>query len=220
MPQRTVPRNLILSLLIMALAACGGAPTEEAATPAEPETLSNEALDLVLTDPATAGFELEANGGSDLRLRWPGDGSLPPATYTFAVGPDVYSVNLVEEIKSQKEEMNSRPDGEFKGQVELGSHLGPAYLTRGRFSDDGVTMEEHRLFAKHPRADRLLTLTAVYPPTEGDTQARREQIMTAYGLITFDGTGSNFGEGGGDATEDEGTVDGGELEDDSGASNG
>jgi hypothetical protein len=97
-----------------------------------------------------------------------------------------YGVNLVEAVNAREEEVEAMPDGEFLGQVELGSeHLGALYSTRGRYAgEDRQTVEEIRIFAVHPTANRLLHMTYRYPPAPGQTQARLlDQAAVAMGYI-------------------------------------
>ncbi|MEM7052160.1 MAG: hypothetical protein AAF604_21010 [Acidobacteriota bacterium] len=181
-----MPRLVLIAALLTLLAACGGPAALQ--PPAEP--IANTALDLVLDAPSSAGFEVETNAAEDLRLRWPGDDESPAASLAFAVGEDEISLNLVEYVKGQEADLDSRPGGDFLGQLELGSHIGPAFITRGRFTgDDGNELEETKIFASHPdpETDRVLTITYVYPPSPGSTQARREQALSALGLVQIPG---------------------------------
>ena len=107
------------------------------------------------------------------------------ATLAFEAGPEqLAGINLVEAVNRQKAEIEARPGGQFFGQVQLGSPIGPAYSTRGRYTgDDGRELEELRLFAVHPAGDRLLTLTYRYHPEASDTKERTAEAMGALGLV-------------------------------------
>lgn len=181
-------RPAVLCLLL--LAACGGgepAVDPAAGDAAEPNRIENEALGIAVVDPADAMFELESNEGDEIRLRFAGDEEFAPGTVVYRAEPEQdYGVNLVEAVNAREEEMEAMPGGEFLGQVELGSeHLGSLYSTRGRYTgEDGQTVEEIRIFAVHPTANRLLHMTYSYPPAPGQTEARLlDQAAVAFGYV-------------------------------------
>lgn len=191
-PRSTTPRStsvlplvgaLLLALGALSLAACGGG--EEAPRGnAEPVRIEDEELGIAVVVPPGSPFEPLESGPGEIRLRFPGDDEFTPGTVTFAAEPEQYfGVNLVEAVNAREEEIESRPGGDFLGQVELGSHLGTAFSTRARFDDEaGEQVEEVRIFAVHPGGNRLLHMTYRYTPSPGQTQARMmDQAFQAFG---------------------------------------
>lgn len=208
LPLRALAACAALTFLL-ATVAC--APDEEAATDAEtaePNRLVNEELGIVVVDPAGGMFEPESNEPGEIRLSYAGDENFSPGTVIIGAEPEQeYGVNLVDEVNAREAELELMPDGEFYGQVELGSeNLGTAYSTRGRYTNEaGQQVEELKIFAVHPTANRLLHLTYRYEPEPGQTQARLvDQAMVALGYIEplegADGDGES-GEGEAAATE-------------------
>jgi hypothetical protein len=183
------PRTaLVLSLAgFVALAACNRQPAQSGAAAGLPsEPVVNSELHLTLDPPESAGFKLVANEGDRLELVKPASEGREDATLTFEVGPPQRAgVNLVEAVNQQKAAIEGRPNGKFMGQVQLGSQLGNAYSTRGRYTgDDGRESEEIRLFAVHPEGDRLLSLTYRYHADTSDSKERTQEAMAALGLVS------------------------------------
>ena len=181
---------LALVALSLALAACGRGDGDAAPAAAEPTRLESPELGIAVEVPAGAPFTAAGTEGGVLRLTSEGqtvegDVRLGPATLVYAAGPPQQAgVNLVEAVNQRKAELEQRPDGRFYGQVELGSHLGPAYNTRGSYVDEkGEAVEEVRIFAVHPSGDRLLHMTLAYDPVPGQGPARVQQAMEAFGWI-------------------------------------
>lgn len=183
---RSTPLSVTHLALILALAGCGGG--EESV--GEPVRLESREVGIALEVPASASFSAAGTEGGVVRLTSPGETTesgerLGPATLVYdAEPPQVAGVNLVEAVNLRAEEIRSRPEGEFYGQGELGSPLGAAYSTRGRFRDaDGEVVEELRIVAVHPGGDRLLHMTLAYTPAPGQTAARLEQALSAFSWI-------------------------------------
>lgn len=184
--RRCTPAVLCLVALACA-AACqpqASPESEQAETPPEavPRRVESQPLGLAIAA-VPRGFELEVNEGETLRLegrnaegRW--------GTITVEVEPpQAAGVNLVKAVNEQKQALEARPEGKFMGQVELGSPLGTAFSTRGRYRDgEGATMEESRVFAVHPMGDRLLSVRYVYP-AGGDSEERLQQLFALLGEI-------------------------------------
>lgn len=208
LPLRTLAACAALTILL-ATVAC--APDEEPVTDtetAEPNRLENEELGIVVVDPAGGMFEPESNEPGEIRLSYAGDENFSPGTVIIGAEPEQeFGVNLVDEVNAREAELELMPDGEFYGQVELGSeNLGTAYSTRGRYTNEaGEEVEELKIFAVHPSANRLLHLTYRYEPAPGQTQARLvDQAMVALGYIEpLEGAdeGGESGEGEAAATE-------------------
>lgn len=171
------------------LLAAGCGPEQEDTTAGIPsgevERVENPALGIALVGPQAAGFDVVTNEGETLVLIRPALGERAEARLTYEVGPpQTAGVNLVEAVKLQQAEIESRPEGDFLGQVELMSQFGTAFSTRGRYAGgDGREMEEIKIFTIHPSGDRMLSVTYRYPPTAGGTQARLDQGMTALALV-------------------------------------
>jgi hypothetical protein len=189
-PRSAAAATLVLAgLAPLALgSACGrgSEPTSGAAgAAATAEPVVNETLGLTLDAPETAGFRLAVNAGATLSLVRPASDEREEARLTIEVGaPQRAGVNLIEAVNAQKAAIEGRPDGRFLGQVQLGSPIGTAFSTRGRYAgDDGREVEEVRLFAVHPAGDRLLSLVYRYHPAPGDTKERLAEAMAALGLV-------------------------------------
>lgn len=182
---RLLAAGLPLACLALAVA-CGEGATEPPVE-AEPTRLVNEELGFAVVVPPGSPFEPAGVEGDEIRLRFPGDAEFTGGTVIYTAEPEQYfGVNLHEAVNEREEEVESRPQGEFMGQVELGTELlGPAYSTRGRYLDeDGEAVEEVRIFAVHPAGDRLLHMTYRYPASPGQTRARLEdQAFVAFGYI-------------------------------------
>jgi len=185
-PSRLRPAAPLLAAVLLAGAAltagCGG----EEAAPAEPVRVESPALGIAVVIPGDAPVEVEDAAGETIRLARAAEGEVGPGTLVFASGPPPeYGPNLVEAVKEREAELEGLPDGEFFGQLELGSQLGPAYATRGRFTDEtGQKVEETRIYTVHPAdRDRLMWLTYRYVPSPGDTETRRSQALEAFGWI-------------------------------------
>ena len=214
-PFRTLAVCTALAFLLTA-AAC--APEEEPAVSdtetAEPNRLENEEMGIAVIDPAGGMFEPVSNEPGEIRLSYAGDETFSPGTVIIAAEEEQdYGVNLVDEVNARKAEAELLPDGKFHGQVELGSeNLGTAYSTRIRYTnEEGEEVEEIKIFAVHPTANRLLHLTYRYEPEPGQTQARLvDQAMVALGYVEplegagdgAAGDGAAGGEGGDAAPAD------------------
>jgi hypothetical protein len=158
--------------------------TTTAVLPTEPERVENAVLGIVLAGPEEAGFDVVTNEGETLVLVRHAQGEQAEATLVYqASPPQTAGVNLVEAVKQQQAEIESRPGGDFLGQVELMSQFGSAFSTRGRYAGEGGETEEIKVFAVHPSGDRLLSLTYRYPVSAGGTKERTEQAMAALGLV-------------------------------------
>ncbi len=161
--------------LALALAACPASQPDEPTQAQSGQRVENPALGIALTG-LPEGFVLAVNQGERLELaRADAD---DPGRVTLEVGPvESAGINLVAAIQAQKEAFLAQPEGEFFGQIELGTHFGPAFTTRGRYARGGERLEEFRVFAIHPLENRRLMVSYRYPAAD-DTAARRDQLLT------------------------------------------
>ena len=74
-----------------------------------------------------------------------------------------------------------QPDGQYFGNLELGTPTGPAFTARGSYTSGSTPVEELRVFALHPSANRMLRLTYSYPPGTG--KERLMQLAEVLGEI-------------------------------------
>lgn len=188
MIRAVVRARSVLALAVLLLAAGCGPGQEDttiAVEPAEPERIESPALGIALVGPQVAGFDVVTHEGEELVLVRHAQGEQAEATLSYEVTPPQQAgINLVEAVNQQKADVESRPEGQFLGQVELMSQFGTAYSTRGRYvGEDGAEMEEIRIFTIHPAGDRMLSLTYRYPPNAGATKERMDQAMGALGLV-------------------------------------
>lgn len=209
---------LLAAALFVCLTACPGGDGADDAADAPPvgegERVENESIGVALVIPPGSPFELVENEGDEIHLHFVGDADYAPGEVFYSAYPvQDYGVNLYEKVNQRKAELEALPGGQFFGQAELGSHLGAAFNTRGRYTgDDGQEVEEVRIFAVHPSANRILHMTYRYPPAPGQTAARlQEQAFEAFGYIE---PLAGAAEGEGEAMEEEGEVEeeGGESE--------
>lgn len=178
---RTAAALGLLAVLILPALGCRPAP------PPAPEStaISNAALDLELEAPPS-GFAVAKNEGAQLELAPIGEGAT--GRMWVAVGePSDFGIALIDVVNGQKEVFEALPGGEFSGSRKLVSPLGDAYYSRGRYDLEGLgRVEEVRVLAIHPRANRLLTLFYRYPIGE-DSALRVGQALELLGLIRLAG---------------------------------
>lgn len=173
---------LILVLASVGLVACD----EERSVAPATEPVTNEALGVRFSDLPRA-CEVTENEGDELELGCDLTDRQTTGTLHVELGEIERSVNLKALATAQKEDFESLPGGEFKGNSELVTPGGPAYTARGRYDEDGEDVEEMRVFTLHPRQNRPLILRFVYP--EGDsTKARIDQLFAVLGELEGVGT--------------------------------
>jgi hypothetical protein len=111
-------------------------------------------------------FEMAANEGASLGLS--ADGPAGPGMVVFGVGQETAAgINLVAEAEGTQAWFEERTDGQYFGNLELVTPLGPAFTARGSYRDASGEIEELRVFMLHPSANRLLTVVYRYPPGQG-----------------------------------------------------
>lgn len=161
-------RAIVIALAAAATLAC--APADR---PPAPTSVVNQQLGIAL-DTVPDGFTVTVNDGSRLELApvRPDEGN--PADggrVWFQTGPEEPNVNLVATVHDHQAFVEAQPGGVYKGAQELGTQLGPAFYSRGRFDEGDGTIEETVIFALHPSESRRLELHYRYPA--GDDSAAR-----------------------------------------------
>ena len=127
-----------------------------------------------------AGFEVETNEGEELVLVRTGE---EEGRLAFEMTPvQAAGVNLQRMVWAEKERIEGLPNGQYRGQNELGGvPLGTTYTSRGRFdTEEGESMEEYRALMVHPTQNRALILDYEYPvpePGSEEGSSRLEQLM-------------------------------------------
>lgn len=194
-----------LFLLPLGVLASGCAPGNDAGSgdaevpAAAGPRVENETLGLAIAS-LPAGWRVAVNEGNRLILERTSPGE--EGTLELLLGPPQRAgVNLVDRVWEEKARIEEMPEGEYRGQNELGgAALGRIYTSRGRFLDQssGRRIEEYRALAVHPRENRLLIVDYEYPepPAEGGPN-RLEQLMLVVQEIE--------GMGGAEAPEPEAT---------------
>lgn len=202
----TESRSLTAAALLLPLAlpialAFTGCGPEPPPSPTAPQPVANAELGLRLTD-LPEGFVLGSNEGEEIVLER--RAGLTPGTIVVTARPELErgGVNLVAALNDRAAEVAE--EGGTLRQVELGSHLGPAFLARSRWpgDDDSGETEQMQIFALHPTANRMLVITYDYPLT-GDTQDRREHMLDVLGLVAA--LEEDTGEAGAGATTEDST---------------
>jgi len=170
---------MLACLLSSVLAWSGCAPKEEEAATPLPERVENTALNIVIAA-LPADFEVTSDQGQIIELRSIGDGStgtlLIEATEELSGG-----INLVAAAEGMKDWFEQQPNGQYFGNLELGTPTGPAFTARGSYIGEAGEVEELRVFSLHPTANRMLRMTYRYPPGEG--KIRMQQLVAVLGEI-------------------------------------
>lgn len=170
-------RFTVLSVVILGLSfACSkpSAPERSEATRVE-----NAALEIALA--ALPGpFEVAVNEGAQLELS--AIGTEGPGTVIFSVEAETAGgINLVAEAEGTQAWFEAQPGGRYFGNLELVTHLGPAFTARGSYREGATEIEELKVFLLHPSPNRLLTVTYRYPPGEG--KERMQELAELLGEI-------------------------------------
>lgn len=172
--------HLLATLLLLpgiAWIGCSDSQPEPAPEPAPRIENSDLGIAIAAMPPP---FSVGANDGPVLVLRAPGEAG--EATLFFESTAEISGgINLVAEAEGMREWFEKQPDGQYFGNLELGTPLGPAFTSRGSYALDGVQVEEIRVFAIHPSSNRLLRMTYQYPPGEG--KERLQQLAEVLGEV-------------------------------------
>ena len=166
-------------LLVVAMISGGCAPKEQEAAAPTLERIENSSLAIAIAA-LPADFEVAAGEGQTIELQSIGEVGggtlLIEATEELTGG-----INLVAAAEGMKDWFEQQPDGQYFGNLELGTPTGPAFTARGSYSTDGVEVEELRVFSLHPTANRMIRMTFRYPPGEG--KIRMQQLVAVLGEI-------------------------------------
>jgi len=158
-------RKLVGSVLVALVGMSVGGCQNEAPVEVPAQRVENPELGIAIVA-LPAPFQVAVNEGSTLELV-AGEGRLS----IIAGEAQVAGVNLVQAVWDHKASILERPQGEYKGQQELGTHLGTAFYSRGRYQGDAGVVEETVILVIHPWGDRRLDLRFRYPATD-DSQER------------------------------------------------
>ena len=178
---------LACALVLSATLACApgeeemAEPGETAAGEEAPagERVENGGVGIALTA-VPAGFEVETNEGEELVLVRTGEEG---GRLAFEMTPvQAAGVNLQQMVWAEKERIEGLPNGQYRGQNELGGvPLGTTYTSRGRFeTEEGESVEEYRALMVHPTQNRALILDYEYPtpaPGSEEGSSRLEHLM-------------------------------------------
>lgn len=173
---RQLTHPLIVVALSAGLAFAACQPKEPEAEPEPAQRVENAEVGIVLAD-VPDFFALEINDGSRLELV-PADGATAGRVFVRAGEPESGGINLVAAVEEHKEAILAA-SGEYQGQRELGTPLGTAFYSRGRYLDDGgQTTEETVIFMVHPRGDRTLQLVYRYPAGDDSKERIQDQLFS------------------------------------------
>ena len=162
---------------ILTLSGC--APNQqEAATPTL-HRVESPSLGIAIAD-LPADFEVTSDQGQIIELQSIGEG--PTGTLHIEATEELGGgINLVAAAEGMQEWFEQQPNGQYFGNLELGTPTGPAFTARGSYSGEAGEVEELRVFALHPTANRMLRMTYRYPPGEG--KIRMQQLVAVLGEI-------------------------------------
>ncbi len=173
---KSFPSDLLLALCVLAVFLPGCQPEEPEPEPEPAQRVENPEVGVVLTD-VPDFFALEVNDGSRLELV-PADGTTAGRVFVRAGEPETGGINLVAAVEEHKATILAA-SGEFQGQRELGTQMGTAFYSRGRFPDDGgQTTEETVIFMVHPLGDRTLQLVYRYPAGDDSKERIQDQLFS------------------------------------------
>lgn len=173
----TTSSRLLTVILVCGIACISCSETQPEPVPAP--RIENSELGIAIAA-LPSPFVVGTNDGPALALRAPAASG--EATLYFETTAELSGgINLVAEAEGMQDWFEQQPDGQYFGNLELGTPLGPAFTSRGSYVLDGVAVEEIRVFAIHPTSNRLLRLTYRYPPGEG--KERLQQLAEVLGEV-------------------------------------
>ncbi len=188
--------RIILAAAIAITAAGLGACKKEAPPPPSAPAVRVENPQAGVAIAALTDFTVADNSGATIELVPTGEG-LTGTVSVVAGEAERGGINLVAAINQHEEDIEARPDGDYKGQAEYMGPLGTTFASRGRYTEEGGTVEERVVFMVHPWNDRTLQVIYRYPAGE-DTQARLDALMNGVvgELEALPDPGTEAGEGG------------------------
>jgi len=153
---------------------CGPQPEPEPEPVASaPTPIENQILRLRLAS-VPEPFVVVTNEGDQLELGL----ALPEqqGRIIFAVRSPDQGQNIPSAVKFHQAFIENQEGADYQGAQELISPLGTTFYSRGRYLKDGSKIEETVIFALHPDADRMMTITYRYPASV-DSSVRVEQLF-------------------------------------------
>lgn len=170
------PEAVALLVLSPLLIHCAKAPEPE-----EVEAVRVENSELGLAIAALPEpFEVVSASGESIELSAPGPGGSGSLVMT-AGAEETFGINLVDEVKARKAAFEEAAGGTYFGNRELGTPIGTAFTARGGYEGEAGPVEETWVYAIHPTANRLLTITYTYPV--GKSSERVNQLLLLLGEI-------------------------------------
>lgn len=169
-------RTALVLTLAATLLNCARAPEPEAP---EPEKIVNRDLGIAIAA-LPEPFTVVTASGPTIELEAASEAGA--GTLVIAAGEEErFGINLVNAVKERKALFEAAPDGQYFGNRELGTPTGTAFTARGGYTGEGGPVEETWVYAIHPSANRLLTITYTYPP--GESETRVNQLLLLLGEI-------------------------------------
>jgi hypothetical protein len=164
---------LVIGGVAMLNGSCGRQPEEPPPVETVSVPVENQSLRLRLA--ALPGeFVLVTNEGDQLVLA-PADPN-QTGRVEFAVRTPDQGQNIPSAVKFHQAFIENQESGDYQGGQELVSPLGTTFYSRGRYLKDEAETEETVIFALHPDADRMMTITYRYPAGI-DSSVRVQQLF-------------------------------------------
>lgn len=171
--------SLALPALLILSIACSRS------VPPAPVRIENAVLGVAIAA-LPEGFELVSAEDETIELTVPGPAG--PGRAVIAAGPlETSGINLVDATKERREWFESTAGATYFGNRELGTPIGTAFTARGTYPTADGEVEETWVYAIHPAANRLLTITFTYPT--GESEERVGQLLALLGEIEAAGGG-------------------------------
>jgi hypothetical protein len=180
-PKHRLSRIVVASLITASSLLTGSCSQQAEPEIVEPPPMVVENTELRLRLAGVPGeFMTVTNDGDHLILSL-----VDPAAegeVLFANKPPEAGQNLPAELRIHQELIEEREGGDYLGAQELTSQLGTTYYSRGRYLLDGIQTEETTIFALHPYADRIMTISYRYPAGD-DSSERVQQLFEVLAVV-------------------------------------
>lgn len=175
--------RLVVVVFLMAassllIGSCNQQPEPDVVEPT-PVVVENTTLRLRLAG-VPGEFKTVTNDGDQLILSVAA--SAIEGEIQFANKPPEAGQNLPAELKFHEKAIEEQEGGDYLGAQELTSQLGTTYYSRGRYQLNGALIEETTIFALHPYADRITTITYRYPAGD-DSGERVQQLFEVLAVV-------------------------------------